>query len=247
MAVKLEREKMYKIRLIFIDLIITGLILLNTPPGIAQPRGVYISGGHVHTSLMYYPGEEKYEYVGTPYLNKDFMYGKIIMKDDTVLEGLFRYNIYNQEVVAVFDGDTLAVAKPLNMVEFQMAAKRFIYTLIIDRDMGKPYVTGSFFEILEDGELQLLKRHYSKLETFKYASNYMGGAGDGRDYFEHVSELYFRKGPGSEARQLKKPKKIIPEVMEDKKEEVMHFIREEKLSLKDEGDLIRLFEYYNQL
>lgn len=222
-------------------------MIFSTLFAYSQPRGVYISGGSVHTSMMYYPGDEEYGYVGSPYLNKDFMYGKIIMKDNTVMEGLFRYNIYNQEVVAIIDKDTLAVAKPLNMIEFQMAAKRFTYALIVDKDMGKPYVTGSFFEILEDGELQLLKRHYSRLETFKYASNYMGGAGDGRDYFEHVSELYFREGPGSEARQLKKPKKVLMEVMEDEEEKVEKYIRESKLSFQSEKDLRELVKYYNQL
>ncbi|MGC9342832.1 MAG: hypothetical protein ACP5E3_09035, partial [Bacteroidales bacterium] len=80
-----------------------------------------------------------------------------------------------------------------------------------------------------------------------YAKNYMGGGGDGREYFIHKSSLYYKPEPGSAAFKLQKNRRKILNIFKDKKEEISLFMKQNDLNVSNEEDLIKIFNYYNQI
>jgi hypothetical protein len=160
---------------------------------------------------------------------------------------LFRYNIYNQEIEFITGTDTLSIAAPMNVDSIMFSGKSFTYALYIEEKRGVDAIASAYFEILNRGKCSLLKKNYVDIEENSYASNYMGGGGDGRDYFIHKSSLYYRSDPGSAAIKFQKSKRQILKIFSDKKDEISSYIKENNLNVSSENDLIRIFNYYNQI
>jgi hypothetical protein len=162
------------------------------------------------------------------------------------LDGLFRYNLYAQEFEMIFNRDTFAITSPLDVRSITMSNKRFIYGFYIDREFGSDYLGSSYFEVLNEGSCKLLARHEIKIKEYGGPVTH-SWAGDGSDSFVKIRQLYIQKGDGMEVVQLRKKKKQLKEIFADRYYEVEQFIRKEKLSVKDEQELIRVFNYYNKL
>jgi len=140
--------------------------------------------------------------IGTPYLNPDWMYGKLVLGDQTELEGLFRYNVYGQELEMVYNKDTLG---------------------------------------------QLLIKYRADVENNSYSTTYMGGGGDGRDYYIHKSSYYYKITPGTAARKVKRRKKDLLTIFSDHKDEISLYMKSERLNPRVDEDLLALFRYFDQL
>jgi hypothetical protein len=125
--------------------------------------------------------------------------------------------------------------------------RTFVYSLCISENSDQEFVSADYFEVLSAGRMQLLANHYSEIETNSYATNYGGGGGDGRNYFVHKTSLYYRNGDTGAARKLQKKKKQILNLMGERKQEVVQYIREARLILRRDEDLVQLFDFYNKL
>jgi hypothetical protein len=193
-----------------------------------------------------HPNKYQYDVLGSPYLNSQWMYGNLTLTNETNLESLFRYNIYNQQIEMIYNNDTLGVDLS-SIKELNFSNKKFKYLQCIERDFNKDYLTPSFFEVLYEGHCQLLMKHYAEIENNSYSVNYMGGGGDGRDYFRLKSSYYYKKDPGEAAIKLNTHRKKIYELFSDKQQEIRQFIKTERINLHSSNDLIRLFKYYNGL
>ena len=185
--------------------------------------------------------------LGSPYLNPQYMFGKVEIEDEKPVETLLRYNVFSSELEMIMGRDTIAIVKPFLLKDFILNNRTFIYSLYIGRDADKEYVSADYFEVLSGGRIQLLANHYAEIENNSYATNYGGGGGDGRDYYVHKTSLYYRKGEQGAARKLRRKKKQILELMGDRKQDVAEYIREARLILRRDEDLIKLFDYYNSL
>ena len=168
------------------------------------------------------------------------------MEEINQLNGLFRYNLYAQEFEMIFNRDTFAIKSPLNVQSISMSNKKFIYGFYIDREFGNDYLGSSYFEVLNEGTCKLLARHEIKIKEHSGPVTH-SWAGDGSDSFVKIRQLYFQKADGMEVVQLKKSKKHLKEIFADKYFEVEQYIRNEKINVKDEQELIRIFTYYNNL
>jgi hypothetical protein len=162
------------------------------------------------------------------------------------LDGLFRYNLYAQEFEMIFNRDTFAIKSPLDIRSITMSNKKFIYGFYIDREFGNDYLGSSYFEVLNEGKCKLLARHEIKIKENSGPVTH-SWASDGSDLFVKVRQLYIQKGEGMEVVQFKKNKKQLKEIFADRYFEVEQYIRNEKLSVKDEQELIKVFNFYNKL
>jgi hypothetical protein len=209
----------------------------------AQIQNIHV-GGSANFALTISP-EHDLAILGSPYLNPQYMFGKVEIANEPAIETLLRYNVYNKELEMIYRGDTVAVIKPFLLNCFILNNRTFVYSLYISEDSHREYVSGDYFEVLSKGRMQLLVHHYTDIETNSYATNYGGGGGDGRDYYVHKASLYYRIGDREAARKLPRKKKQILQLMEDRKQEITRYIREARLILRREEDLIVLFNYYN--
>jgi hypothetical protein len=182
--------------------------------------------------------------LGTPYLHSDWMFGELILDDTIIFKSLFRYNLVRQEIELIVDKDTLAFQQPLRMNSFTIGDKAFVYNLILKEDFAGPYLEGSFFEVVVDGKAQLLKK-YDKV---------IGGGFDGTRYAAATSSIksyqvkqtyYVRKANQDYPQPIRISKRTVMKLFSDREQDVKAFRSENSINVKEEKELIKLFNYYN--
>lgn len=147
----------------------------------------------------------------------------------------------------IINQDTLGFVKPLNLKHFMLNNRKFIYSYKIGNEYDREYLTADYFEVLTDGKIQLLMNHYIDIELNSYVTNYMGGGGDGREYFVHKNKMYYKNENNGAAREIIRKKKYILGLFTDKRDEIENYIKREHINLKNDDDIRLLFEYYNSI
>jgi len=177
---------------------------------------------------------------GTPYLNDEFELGAVIVSDQLIYNGIpLRYNIFNDQIEFKSNKDlVLALDKAETYKEIQIEKKRFVYA---SATKGKLEVSG-FFEILEEGQVCLLKKYDMALTApqppggFKDAvpasydlrpANYFLKIGDSNLGFSNEKEL--------------------TALLQDHQKELESYIKNNKLKVRKEEDLLQMIKYYNSL
>ncbi len=185
-------------------------------------------------------GYKQYFYYGDPccmYMDPSFGVGSAELADGSILKGIFRYNIHSQKMQAIVEGDTFAFANPGEVSCLLIGEQKFIHTTFV-RDDGE--VANSWFEVLCEGNCDLLLRRYIKYRV-------TDGDGDlSNDQLYKLEEYYTRKDGGAVER-LQLSKKAILSMLTDHRAEAERFIKVEHLKLKDREDLMKLYSYYNGL
>jgi len=205
--------------------------IVYEPP--TQPMLVndFNDGGGSYSSYFYY---------GDPsgmFLSEAWLEGTALLKDGTEMLGTFRYNIYRQKMQCIVEGDTFAFAKPCELEWVMIEESRFIYSTFVRNDFE---VSNSWFEVLSDGNYELLLRRYIKYRVTD------GDDDHSNDQLYKLEEYYTRDEDGDPER-LYVSKKSLLEAMKDHDEEVEAFMKAEKIKLKEQKDLVKLFAYYNSL
>jgi len=73
--------------------------------------------------------------------------------------------------------------------------------------------------------------------------NWAGGA----ESFVKTRKLYFQSAEEMEVVHIKKNKKYLKKIFADKYYEVERYIKDENINVKDEVELIKVFDFYNNL
>ena len=183
-------------------------------------------------------GYNTYFYLGDEsgvYLNDGWTEGKATLVDETVLNGKFRYNIYKQKMEAVIEGDTFAFAKPCELSILQMGEQKFVYSTFVRSNRE---VSNTWFEVLCEGNCQLLLRRYIKYRVSD------GDDDPNNDKLYRLEEYYTCRGEGPLNR-LYITKKDILAVFMNREAEMCDYAKLKKLKVKERTDLVRLFAYYN--
>lgn len=179
-------------------------------------------------------------YYGDPsgmYLDKEWQYGKALLKDGSSIEGQFRFNLYNQKMEAIVEGDTFAFAQPFEIEMVQVGDKRFRYCAFT-RDNGEHSVC--WFECLAEGKCSLFLRRFIK---YRLAD---GDGNPSNDQLYRLEEYYTCHGEGS-LEHLYLSKKEVLSSLGDHQKMLKSYIKEENIRVKDQDDLVELFSYYNDL
>lgn len=98
----------------------------------------------------------------------------------------------------------------------------------------------SYFEVLADGKVQLLKRTSKIIQENKEYNS----ATITKSFYETIKYYLFNEG---KATLIKKDKKSILTALNTKQPELETYIKDNKLNLKNDEDLAKLITYYNTL
>lgn len=191
--------------------------------------------------------EDKTDIKGSPFYNKDFMFGELELVDGSTVKGLFRYNIYDQELEIIVKRDTLIITDPTKIKNFDFSGKKFIYSLILEDGKKTDFISGAYFETVNNGECKLLIKRRINLRENTFTDYYGGGGGDGSQRYIPELTYFIKKSDDKPAVKLKKSKKFILNYFDDYKDEINDYISSQNLSVRDEQDIIKIIEYYNQL
>jgi hypothetical protein len=223
-----------------LTLLLTGFLTFSAATVFAQGAYfmVYDAKGQVTARNEYV------DIQGSPYLDPSWSKGTFtlsngkIYKDMDIKYDLVKDKMYvkgnNDELVALLDQvRDFSINVP---VSGSAVTRHFRtgYTNI-------PATTNTYyFEVLTEGKTQFLKRSVkSILENKEYNSATVTKS------FELNTKYYiYKDGKGT---QVKKDKKAILAALGDKQSELETYIKDEKLNLKNDADVVKLIEYYNRV
>lgn len=177
---------------------------------------------------------------GTPYLNEDYANGTILTSTNT-RNALLRYNAYRDLFEFQVDGQARVLDPSSTIRKVSLGESTFVVEKYTN---DKGVVKYGYFTLLDSGHAVL----YSK-KSVKFTPGMKGRGLDGGDqpaeYRRTPDEFYF-KVAGGEMVEIKNIKGMIA-AFPDKKEELAAFAKKEKISPRNEEELVQLIRYYNSL
>ena len=189
---------------------------------------------------------EKSAIIGDVYLDPRWSVSSLLLyeNDHLVDNYLVRFDIKNNEFefrlqngVKVLDG-----AKVKNIVWIDSLTK---VTRVMNN--GREYPATDvpmlgFFEVLQDGEIQLLKKAYIELVHPNFSPALNVGSKDTKilkkfEYYYSINKKLFK---------IKKKSSLVAIQEHNSSVEIESLLRKEKINLNDETDLMKLFTILNE-
>jgi len=217
---------------------IVALLLLFSNYGFCQKTDSEQTLVH-RTSITSFDLRSK-ELVGSIYINEDFLPAKLSDSKDNYL---IRYNAYQDEMEVQKNGNIHHLSKNLNYsINFEGINKTY---KVFNYSKKNETVSG-FFVVLYKGEKLslLLKEEIKFYEEVKAKTGY--------DKYipptlKRENDEFYIGYKNNSAKELPRKKKEILNLFASKSDEIESFVKENKLGFKNEGDLTKIFIYYNTL
>ena len=185
---------------------------------------------HLATNEKGKPIAEK-EIAGSPFLDKQFQKSYILKVNGAEIKNLpLRYNLYNNSMEMIQNGQVLTISFPSEIQRINMGGNVFIYA-----KYTTPKKIGfGFFQVLYEGDYQLLKKDRVVLKT-------PDNTGDSLRFERSFPQFYLRYGEGM-AYWINSQKSLIKR-LQPLSQSTIDFIKSNKINAKDEKKLIELMEY----
>ena len=212
---------------------------------VAQVSSVNIAGEQFSGRIAYFKEKKSNAILGNTYISKDWMIGSIETVSGHKTEGLVRLNALSKEIELINGKDTVIISETFDIKKVSLGGLSFVTAITIEERGSKIFLNTHFLNMLYDSTIQLLKRFDVGSYHNLYVPNYMGGAGDGNMYYRMGAEYYYRLNNGSAAYPLKRNINHIALIFGIEKKIVRELIRDNKISLNKEKDLVTLFSILN--
>ncbi len=177
---------------------------------------------------------------GEFFLNEKWLQGTIyfttkqMVKNDSI-----RYFIFGKEMHVCHDGKTMAIINQTAMDSIVIDNHRFVYTGFY---YGSKLVQ-DYLDLLSDKPLKLYKHYSNKFIKAKEVSSYQDQASD-----KYVMKEEYYIARGDETPHFFNPtKRNVITLFANRKNEILEYVKINKLKFKKEDDLIRVFNYYGSL
>ncbi len=238
---------------ILFALALTAMVVSNTN---AQQQSVTIKNGDLSQSnysnmdsfYAAFNGETivlTADTKGSPYVNPKFQLGSIIKNGEPVMKNIaLRYNAYN-DIILGKQNLQIPDTKSLNVIkspDYQIKIGNDIFVAIPSKtNVGQ----SQYYQLILEGEKATL---YLK-HTVSYKERIQATSSMTRDspaLFKMHSDYFFGDADGN-VMEIPSSKKKAAKLFGASEAKIKTFIKEHKLNMSDEGDLKRLFQYYNTL
>ncbi len=174
---------------------------------------------------------------GSKYLDENFQNGKIIFNNKEIITPL-RYNVLIDEfeLKNIADEEVASIVRSKEL-KFQLGSANFAMFNYINKDGIK---ADGYFEILNDGPIQLLKKNNVTYNEAEPAANSYSQAKPARYV---TSTEYFLAQEQQPAENISLRKKNILRVLDS--QAAQGYVKDNKLKLKSETEVIQLLDYLN--
>lgn len=197
-----------------------------------QKLSTYINPGNKNQLLFLSRNSLEKKAEGNVFWN-DWEPAFVISKKNEVFFVTARYRIIDDEV-QIKENEKIKALYP-NLVQGIVFEKKALAVATIEAEDGG--LCYGFYQLLSEGDLSLMKK--ITLEQ-KPGNNEVVKIG------KTITKLYVKKGHES-AEILTNNLDQLLALMSKHQQTVKTFIEEERLSLSEEADLIRIFDFYNHL
>jgi len=184
------------------------------------------------------------ELKGTPFLFEDFRKGDVYFSNKKMVRDLMiNYNCFTGELLYNSEDITYIVNK-LDIDYFTLTGDQPDEILLFKQVFIPDEKKRDFLQILYDEKTILFKRHLKEFKETEIKSPYHNN----QEYDEYVDKKeYLVSTKDGKIVPLKPRKNSIMKTFPDQATVLEEFIKNEKINLKNETDLIRLIEYYDSL
>lgn len=177
---------------------------------------------------------------GSPFLNKEFIEGEVTMNDSIKFQAVpLRYNIHSDKMEFMTENNLiLEVDNTTASYIFKVGDKTFI---------NKPYQQNNqkktgILQLLVDGKFKLYKKYTVDFEAAIEAKAFQESE---PDRFERKKDQYFLSLPNKTPELITRKKELIL-VLEPEKPDIKKFIKDERIKIRSEEDLIELIQFCNK-
>lgn len=206
---------------------------LIAQPGNITKENATLETGTGSTPFIRATSKSLPEIKGTVYLNEEWEQASVtVLKEKKIVKLLARFNAYTQEIEILKEKDFVAL-QPVHGISVKLNGTTFVPFKAADSDKTV------FAASLVDGKLSLFKVFDTKLIKAPSDASLLNI--ENQDRLKIVDKLYFRDKTGN-IQVLPKNKKLV---LAHFNKPTQEFIKKEKLSLKDENDLIKIFRFHN--
>ncbi len=176
---------------------------------------------------------------GSPYHSDKLISGLVItLKGDTLVR-FMRYDSYTEKMEYVQDDQLLVLNNPEATNLIRLNNMEYVYRIFDYAD--KSY--SGFLTRLADGECELLRRDWVEFEEEEPGQTPYHKVKP--DRFTKKGPAYFYSCNGGRPVFFKGSQSDLEELTGDRIAESRRFIKQEKLKLRKEEDMIRLFNFLN--
>lgn len=235
---------MYRITLLLTFFFMSFLMINNlkaqekdlTSVEILSSQGVYES------AFMIRPEGRYRKIKGTPYLNAKWMPGKVWLEGDSVPANFYmRYNVYGNEMQFIYKQDTFAIANPLSLSKIELDNQQFEYLAFLHYEN----INMAYFVVITDGAYRLLARHEVRLQAGREPMTPYHPQNE-YDRFVHLKSYYLQGPDEPNPFPVPASKKDWYAFAGKQKDELKAFLKEEKIHLTREEDLVKLIDFINR-
>lgn len=181
---------------------------------------------------------------GTPYISSSWSKGSIFTTSNQLHKDLeIKYDLFNK--ILLFKnqaGEVFQVGIPVK----EFIVQSMVKNVPVDRQFRSGYLptadlgTDTFYEILRDGDVQFLKLNRKELfEEREYSGTTV------KTYQDKISYFIALKNNAPEL--VSKNAASIVKAIGDREAELNDYIKNQKLNLREEADIIKLLFYYTSI
>ncbi len=180
---------------------------------------------------------------GSPYFYNDWLKGDVTISNNSIHQNMdLRYNLVNDQLYFKSgNGSVLTFADPVKQFTINSPVESMQVLTFRNGYQNIPGTTStSFLEVLTEGKTQLLKKLSKKIQT----ENVYPNTSTNKFFTETKTYYIFKDGKGI---LIRPDKKSIIFALPNKQAELEAYIKQNRLNLKDDGDLKKLIIYYNSI
>ncbi len=189
------------------------------------------------------PNQEAEKPKGSPYIDFRFWDAKVRSVSQN---SKMRYNCFSDEFEFITaTNDTLVLDKIQDFDNITFLHNNQNYRLLDYKNENKSTTRGYLILLLETEKMSLYKKEVILLSEAKIARTSLEMSMPAK--YQHQGSIYFLKTQNDEMLLFPKNKKELFKLYIDKKDRVEAFLKEQKIDLKNEKDMVKTVAYLSTL
>lgn len=220
--------------------IVIGCLILVSFSSQGQGRSILDildnTGGSIFRNRVIY--KEKDNVIGSPYFNDLFLTSEI-----SGTENVFqtRYNAYTDEIEVRRDDAVFVIPKEQQYSSIYYKLSSFKLQLMRYNSQKEEYIYGYLFELYVKETFGIYKRERVSFQDERQPVN--GYSLPTPPKFNKSNPEYYLKVDESKVVPFPKNKNALKDLFPNKEEAIANYLKNEKISFKDEADLIKLTQF----
>lgn len=221
--------KAFKICSIFIFVLFSRVLF-------SQQTDPFLYSYSIYKSYHPEKAKEYKEIEGSPYLNDEFQEGTIYMLDTVVIKLPLRYNMYTDEMEYQLKGTNYIVANPQDVNKIEIGKSIFVYSSYNKKS--------GYFDIFESGRCMLVQKKMIAYKPAEGPKAIVGVAIPAQ--FVRKDDTFYLIINCSQTVKIDNLKAVL-KALEDQKDKMETFIKQEKINNIRKQNLVKIIKYYNSL